>query len=58
MKRKAKTANRHHTTKQKGHSRRGSGVGTYSRLNKRRTADRYNRPYLDGTYGKDEVRFL
>lgn len=38
------------TTRQKGHSRRGSGVGTYSKLRKRTDADRYSRPYLTGEY--------
>ena len=40
----------YHTTRQKGRYRRENGVGTYSRTNKRRKAERYDRPYLDGNY--------
>lgn len=39
---------RHHTIKQKGYAR--NGLGTYSRMKKSRKAERYDRPYLEGTY--------
>jgi hypothetical protein len=41
----------HHTTRQKGTANRHrSGAGTYARMGKGRYADRYDRPYTDGTY--------
>lgn len=42
----------HHTTKQKGISRKGTGSGTYARKGKGRKAEHYDRPYLEGTYNK------
>lgn len=39
-------------TKQKGTSRKSNRLGTYSRMNKRARAMRYDRPYLEGTYAK------
>lgn len=41
-----------HTTKQKGKSRKGSRRSNYSIMNKGTKSDRYDRPYLDGTYKK------
>lgn len=46
-----------HTIRQKGrrnHYRRGHTLSTYARMEKGKTADRYDRPYLDGTYRKDD----
>lgn len=42
-----------HTTKQKGHSRKHAGRGTYSKKGKNRVADKYDRPYLEGRYNKE-----
>lgn len=44
-----------HTRRQKGYSRKGHGIGTYSRMCKSRVADRYDRPLLDGTYNKPRI---
>lgn len=44
----------HSTTKQKGgKSRRGHGLSSYSVKGKGKKAERYNRPYLDGSYDKE-----
>lgn len=37
-----------HTPGSKGKSRRGTKIGTYSRMNKRAKAERYDRPGLKG----------
>lgn len=43
----------HHTSRQKGYARRGSGIGSYARQQKARKAIIYDRPYLTGNYRKD-----
>lgn len=56
MPRKFGGPNTSYHTKQKGHSRRGTGIGSYAKKNKRRVADHYDRPYIDGTYRGYELK--
>lgn len=45
----------HHTRRQKGYARRGSGIGSYARENKARKAIIYDRPYLTGNYSRKDI---
>jgi hypothetical protein len=45
----------YHSTRQRGHSRRSNGRGTYSKKYKGRAAQRLSRIYLEGTYSGHDL---